>query len=341
MGEHLIGKSGCNIFHLNNDIIVILFNFKDMVCSGEEDLFLLMDKIKSRLLEHKSIDVAIGVGEVCRGIENIRKSYNQALNALRYKSLMGGDLIYSLRDFESQANFAEIGVDADEAGILIKTGEAQRLLENINGDFDALRRAENKSDIYSVYLLCSRYVCSFVRVIKEYGISTEDIFGGGSNPFADYIGMKSIEKMKEWIVLTMYRIADQIYSIRNEKNAALVQNIKKYVDAYYASEINNTSRADVMQLSPNYMGCIFKRETGISINEYINKVRITEARRLLKETNLMVYEVAYRVGFNDQHYFSSVFKRVVGVAPKEYKEIPSVSQDMKKRVSVNQDRHTF
>jgi two-component system response regulator YesN len=66
---------------------------------------------------------------------------------------------------------------------------------------------------------------------------------------------------------------------------------------------------------------MFKEETGIPVTEYINMARIKKAKELLANTSLKVYEIAYEVGFNDQHYFSSVFKKIVGLSPTEYREL--------------------
>lgn len=76
-----------------------------------------------------------------------------------------------------------------------------------------------------------------------------------------------------------------------------------------------------MYLNHIYLGQLFKKETGLSLNDYINKVRINKAKKLLKETGAMVYEIADQVGFSDSQYFSTVFKKIVGVSPKEYRDM--------------------
>ena len=74
-----------------------------------------------------------------------------------------------------------------------------------------------------------------------------------------------------------------------------------------------------MGVSSNYLSTIFRRETQYSINEYLNAVRLNHAKKLLRDTNLKVYEIAEKTGFSDAYYFSSVFKRNIGVTPSEYR----------------------
>ena len=60
-----------------------------------------------------------------------------------------------------------------------------------------------------------------------------------------------------------------------------------------------------------------KKITGLSTTEFIKKIRLSEANKLLKENSLTVSEIAYRVGFNDPSYFSRSFRKMFGKNPSE------------------------
>jgi two-component system, response regulator YesN len=92
-----------------------------------------------------------------------------------------------------------------------------------------------------------------------------------------------------------------------------------YVEEHLAEEISNEILSAVFRYSPNYLGQLFKKEAGVSISEFVTRRRVEEAKRILREERLTVSEVAYRVGFNDNHYFCTVFKRQTGVTPREYR----------------------
>ena len=77
--------------------------------------------------------------------------------------------------------------------------------------------------------------------------------------------------------------------------------------------------AEHVGLSSGYLCRIFKEETGVSINAYINNLRMTYAGELLADKNSYIKEVAISVGFEDQLYFSRLFKRYYGVTPSEYR----------------------
>jgi len=85
-----------------------------------------------------------------------------------------------------------------------------------------------------------------------------------------------------------------------------------YIQAHYAEDISTAELAQRLGFSANYMSNLFRSETGYRIKEFVNRERVAQARRLLKETNLKVYEVAERVGFQDSSYFCKVFKEITG-----------------------------
>ena len=74
-----------------------------------------------------------------------------------------------------------------------------------------------------------------------------------------------------------------------------------------------------MHISPYYLSHLFKEELDITFIEYLTRVRIEEARRLLFQTSMSIQEITQRVGYVDPSYFSRVFKKVTGMTPNRYR----------------------
>ncbi|WP_343248149.1 AraC family transcriptional regulator [Diplocloster hominis] len=97
---------------------------------------------------------------------------------------------------------------------------------------------------------------------------------------------------------------------------------KQFIREHYTEETLSVGSVAVkLFLSQNYYGQLFKSSTGMSVNEYINLARIEHARHLLSSTNLKIYEISSACGYTDQYYFSSVFKKIVGISPSEYRDV--------------------
>lgn len=70
----------------------------------------------------------------------------------------------------------------------------------------------------------------------------------------------------------------------------------------------------------SYLSTLFKKETGVTITDYINTTRIRQSLILLNSTNLSISEIAARCGFVDANYYSRIFKKFQGKTPKHYRE---------------------
>lgn len=79
--------------------------------------------------------------------------------------------------------------------------------------------------------------------------------------------------------------------------------------------------AGITQKNPDYFSHIFRKEIGISFTGYMNNIRVEKAKKLLKESNYLVYEISVLVGFNDFKYFTQVFKKSTGFSPSDYRKL--------------------
>lgn len=124
--------------------------------------------------------------------------------------------------------------------------------------------------------------------------------------------------MIQWSTYYVNRIFDSIQD--REKGKSVVDTMLDYIHRHYEENINRNTLAEVVSFSPEYVGKLFKKAMGIGISEYINKLRIEKAKKLLETTDYKVIDIALMIGYDNMPYFSSVFKKYVGVSPAEYKK---------------------
>ncbi len=99
-----------------------------------------------------------------------------------------------------------------------------------------------------------------------------------------------------------------------------VRLVKQFIKENYASDISLKVLSKITYLHPNYLSKIFKRETGENISDYILNYRIEQAKKLLKDPSLKIYEVAELSGFHTSKYFAALFKGMVGITPSQYRD---------------------
>lgn len=112
-------------------------------------------------------------------------------------------------------------------------------------------------------------------------------------------------------------------SSQKKKAQDYVENAMEYCLSHVDEAISVTAMADFIGLDRSYLSRLFKKETGISLKDYIWKTKEEEACRLLKETNLPVNVIACSVGFSDSLHFSRAFKQKLNVTPSAYRHLHS------------------
>lgn len=117
-------------------------------------------------------------------------------------------------------------------------------------------------------------------------------------------------------MIRKYCLLVKNYSRRSCSN--LIRECLNYIDFNYDSELSLSVLADVCSVTKSYLSALFKRETGSTVTDYINSVRVRQALILLNSSSLPIGEVAARCGFPDSNYFSRIFKKQLGLSPREY-----------------------
>ena len=92
-----------------------------------------------------------------------------------------------------------------------------------------------------------------------------------------------------------------------------------YMERNYEKDLKLETFARMFNYNSNYLGKVFRKEIGDSFNNILDSIRISNAKQLLAETDLKVYQISERVGYSNIDYFYLKFKKYVGMSPKEYK----------------------
>ena len=125
------------------------------------------------------------------------------------------------------------------------------------------------------------------------------------------------ETMGKWL---NYNPDDYTGFIKDHQEEFLVSKTIEYVKEHYSQDLSLLELANHVSCSPSYLSRLFKKRTGISLNNFINQTRIVAAKALLQQTELPVSTVAIETGFTDPNYFSRQFRLFVGKSPTEFRQ---------------------
>ena len=103
------------------------------------------------------------------------------------------------------------------------------------------------------------------------------------------------------------------------RHADTISKALAFIESHFREKVQLQDLAKRYCISPVYLGQQFKRETGRSLNEYVHKLRIDEAKKLLRRTGMKVTAIAQSLGYHDTDYFNEKFKALTSHSPSSYK----------------------
>jgi len=273
--------------------------------------------------ERVRVPVSFGVSEPVRQDGrsseemSLELAFARAHQAL-FSRVLSGSGIYRAEDIvEARHHHAS---ERLEAAMEIK--DADSIIEEIEALIERCAREGN----VSVFLLSLERLLFVVHHRWQVDLSSAD---GTSMPMMNRTlesllwssRLDSLRKsLMEWIQSTLARLDPA------KQEGQVLARAKKYIQAHLQHPVNLTEVSQETHVTPQYLSKLFREKSGETFIEYITKLRIEEAKRLLAEPGVKVYEVAGRVGYSHWKHFSRVFKQYTGYGPADYKNRISVER---------------
>lgn len=154
--------------------------------------------------------------------------------------------------------------------------------------------------------------------------------GSAEDMYANYYRINALELL----LIELCRVLENRGDIRETRNRSetersrLIKNVIAYINEHYQEEIRLDSIARQFWVSPSYLSRQFKSKVGINITRFITERRIQAAQRLLITSDLDISEIADQLGFKSANYFYTVFKKIHGISPREYRKRDRISDKL-------------
>lgn len=154
--------------------------------------------------------------------------------------------------------------------------------------------------------------------LKQKGIQAHQIFHDQQSLKKSQKACRTVKDLIEWIAHSVMQVEE--FSNRSNQSDSTLEKAIKYITVNIDKDISRDDIANEVYLNPDYLSRIFKKETGLSISEYLLQQRMKISQELLEKTEMSISAVATYVGYNNFSYFSKIFKKQFGTTPVEYRE---------------------
>ena len=164
-------------------------------------------------------------------------------------------------------------------------------------------------------------LCSLLSRAAIEGGATNDIILKMNNHFLKNLQeIQNLDDLCYKLQETLEAFTANMFDYIPAKNHEIIKKAIHYISQHFSESLTLEEVAVHVHLNPAYFSSMFKQSTGSSFKEYLNMIRIEESKRLLANTDYTIIDIAIAAGFEDQSYFSKVFKKYTGLTPKQYRQ---------------------
>ncbi len=319
--ETVKGVCNCLVSELFNNYIILLVPVQKDYDKYRNKIWAidLASYINSRVKGSNLIDLKFGIGGVHKGYSCLYDSYIEALNAVKFTDEQNTIIHYgdinidqssdNLYPFDIEQKLSEKILLGDKSASLALAVDILNILFEVWGN----KINTIKGKIFELVVVISRSIRQQIPAIYEYAGVSDDLFVQINN-------IKDLNNLRTWTLKHIESLINLIEESKKNKINSVISAATKYIDENYNKDLALEDVAYKVGISSYYLSRLFKHELKKNFIDYITEQRINKAKELLKGTNMSIKEISYGVGFNNQTYFSKVFKKVTGLSPSEYKE---------------------
>ena len=300
---------------------------------SEEEVQSTYLETRKELLElvegYPKVEYFGGIGNVVHRIGDIQTSYKEAARAFSSRFFMDANQIADSAEMVKVQTEQDGKIDVSKmlskkrehelVERFLKNGTTEEVDSFLDELFQNIGEQNCKSLLYRQYVVMDLFFCAS-DFLGNLEIDIENLPEECRDINQIVEKAEDAENLRYQIENLFTETMQLRDSHSKKKYSKLLEDAKAFIDENYKhDEMSLNTVAAQVNISPSYFSTIFSSEMGQTFVEYLTHVRLEKAKELLMCSNMRTAEIGYEVGYKDSHYFSYIFKKVVGCSPKEYR----------------------
>lgn len=307
-------ESGIVVDH--NRIILVVCSDDTSGAKGLAEYILdICQKIRSNVRQYVAVNITFGISHAGSSLNEAAALYGEASIAQMSTYFDSEDIcVYS--DTTMGQCIACPRLELQQLRSLVLDRNVERLNAFLVDLFGILAKAGRHSYVEDIFM----DLLSFARILsKEMKWGNARDLTESKFSYSNFASLHDFLAVRQYILDLYSELINLNLVMPASKYSYPINRCIDYIKRNYADNITLSNLAEEVEMSKSYLSLLFKQETGINFSVYLNQHRVGIAKELLSTTNLKIYEVSERVGFENPYYFSKVFHEISGMTCKNFR----------------------
>jgi two-component system response regulator YesN len=305
--------------NMEEDLYAVLFHLDSSEMAVDKTIKL--GKLLRDYIENETgVSVTVGIGRRYKDILDLHLSYKDALLACHHKFFIGKSQVIHIENivpFSEGLELFSIEVESQLSVKILSCDEegAFEILDELFGD--ALEDKFINPIIMKTRLI--EIITTLIKVGLEAGAEQEKLAILSGRFVQEALKSDTVLDLRNQMREVICGVIEEISQGRKRMNLHIFEKAIEYINENFRKEITLDDVSAHIHISSYYFSHGFKKFTGMTFIEYLTKIRIKEAKKLLLTTDLNIGEVGKKVGYDDPNYFGRVFKNIEGIPPSKFR----------------------
>lgn len=273
--------------------------------------------IQERVLAYQKIRLAIGISERKYSFQAISEAYEQARKALKVALLNSSKRIVTYGEIADRIDeedggrivqlVAEAVLEGDEAAVLARL---EKVVERFKLDRDVSKAGDLSIKCFEWMLEVHANLAE--KVDLEISHFPMELWEKAER-------CPTVDDLLRLLHAHLCELMKLAVDGQSPGTNYMIDKAKRIIETKFGEEVTLQSVAEELSIHPVWLSRLFKKETGQNFLDYLTEIRIEQAKQLLRSTNLKIYEIAEKIGYQEIQYFGKLFKKRTNMTPKEFR----------------------
>jgi len=286
----------------------------------------LLEIMQDNIFRFMNESVSFGLSNPCKDLFDLQQYYKRAAEVLESRRFQGETSF--IAEVSTQKGYEQI--------ITLDNSAEQELYAAIHGKSDTAPDAviQRIFDEYieigysrdDILMVIAELLNIVIRELRSKNIPEEQIFDEKLS-FHALNEQKNLHLLKDWFAAVYKRLDSYLKKSRQiSQYSEITRRAIIYIEGNYFHRISLNDIAREVCVNSSYLSRLFKKDTGINVMDYLNKIRLEKSVQLMQESSLALKDIIYEVGIPSYNHFFKLFKKFYNVTPYEYRQKLKISK---------------